>query len=154
MKIKSLLTLATLIIISSSVKAQNEGIAVGAQLFSPTGINVKATISEKAAITGLVGFNLNEFNNNVSLQANLILSGNNDSFSIESGVMRPYYGLGVTLLLWENSNNGIGLRIPLGLEYALEEQPLEVYMDIAPTVNIEPNTAFFLSSSMGLRYFF
>lgn len=154
MKIKTLLTLATLVIATSSLKAQNEGIAVGAQLFSPTGITAKATISETAAITGVLGFNFNEFNNIINLQANLILNGNSDSFNVESGVLRPYYGVGVNFLFSENSDTGIGFRIPLGMEYSLQDQPVELYMDIAPTVNVETSSAFFLSSSMGLRYFF
>ena len=54
----------------------------------------------------------------------------------------------------ENFDNGIGIRLPLGIEYALQDQPLELYMDMAPTINIEPSSAFFLSSSMGVRYFF
>lgn len=154
MKFKTVLTFLTLALATSSINAQNEGFAIGAQLFSPTGISAKATISDKAAITGALGFNFNEFNNNVSLQSNLILNGNSDSFDIESGVLRPYYGVGVNLIFSENFDNGIGIRLPLGIEYALQDQPLELYMDMAPTINIEPSSAFFLSSSMGVRYFF
>ncbi len=154
MKFKTILTFFTLIIATSSVKAQNEGFALGAQLFSPTGITAKATISESAAITGVLGFNFNEFNNNVSLQANLILNPKKDTFDIESGLLRPYYGIGVNLIIPEFGDTGIGIRLPLGIEYALQDQPLELYMDMAPTINIEPNSAFFLSSSMGVRYFF
>tara|TARA_R110000868_G_scaffold198621_2_gene445214 strand:+ start:287 stop:751 length:465 start_codon:yes stop_codon:yes gene_type:complete len=154
MKFKTILTFITLIIATSSVKAQNEGFAVGAQLFSPAGISVKATISESAAITGAVGFSINEFNNSVSVQTNLILNGDEDTFNVESGLLRFYYGIGLNFLISENTDNGIGIRLPLGIEYTLQEQPLEIYMDIAPTINIEPSSAFFLSSSLGVRYFF
>ena len=138
---------------ATSAKSQTEGFALGAQLFSPTGITAKATLSKNAAITGLIGFNINEFNNTISLQTNLILNGNKDSFNIESGFLRSYYGIGVNFIFQENSDAGIGFRVPLGIQYELQDQPLEIYMDIAPTINIEPNSAFFLSSSMGFRYF-
>lgn len=154
MKFKTILTFITLALVTSSANAQNEGFALGAQLFSPTGISAKAVISESAAITGVFGFNINEFNNSVSIQTNLILNGDKDTFNVESGLLRSYYGIGVTFMFSENSDTGIGFRIPLGVEYGLQDQPLEIYMDIAPTINIEPSSAFFLSSSMGVRYFF
>lgn len=154
MKFKTILTFTTLLIATSSLKAQNEGFAIGAQLLSPTGISAKATLSEKASLTGVLGFNINEFNTNVSLQTNLILNGNKDTFKIESGILRGYYGIGLNLVFNENTNTGIGIRIPVGIEYGLQDQPFEIYMDIAPTINIEPSSAFFLSSSMGFRYFF
>ncbi|XWN35863.1 MAG: DUF3996 domain-containing protein [Balneola sp.] len=154
MNLKTLLTVFTLLISTSSLSAQNEGFAVGAQMFSPTGITAKATISETAAITGVVGFNFNEFNNFILLQTNLILNGNSDAFDIESGILRPYYGVGVNFTFSENSDTDIGFRIPLGMEYSFQDQPFEMYMDIAPTVNVERSSAFFLSSSMGFRYFF
>ncbi len=154
MNLKTLLTVFTLLLSTSSLSAQNEGFAVGAQMFSPTGITAKATISETAAITGVVGFNFNEFNNFIRLQTNLILNGNSDAFDIESGILRPYYGVGVNFTFSENSDTDIGFRIPLGMEYSFQDQPFEMYMDIAPTVNVERSSAFFLSSSMGFRYFF
>ena len=154
MKFKTVFTFFTLFIATSSLTAQNEGFAVGAQLFSPTGISAKATISDKAAISGVLAFNINEFSNSVNLQTNLILNGKDDTFNIESGLLRPYYGVGVEIRFSENFDNGIGIRLPLGIEYALQDQPLELYMDMAPTINIGPSSAFFLSSSMGVRYFF
>lgn len=154
MNLKTLLTVFTLLISTSSLSAQNEGFAVGAQMFSPTGITAKATISESAAVTGVVGFNFNEFNNFIHLQTNLILNGNSDAFDIESGILRPYYGVGVNFTFLENLDTDIGFRIPLGMEYSFQDQPFEMYMDIAPTVNVERTSAFFLSSSMGFRYFF
>lgn len=121
MKFKTILTFITLIIAASSVKAQNEGFAVGAQLFSQTGISVKATISKSAAITGAVGFNINEFNNSFSVQTNLILNGDEDTFTVESGLLRFYYGIGLNFLISENTDNGIGIRLPLGIEYTLQD---------------------------------
>lgn len=154
MNYKRVLTTIFFVALAVSVNAQSQGFAVGANLFSPAGVSAKYTLSESTAITGVVGFSLNDFNNSFTLQANFIKNGEKDQFSLESGLLRSYFGAGLNLTFQEWGDTGVGLRVPLGVEYAIEQQPLEIYMDIAPTLDIQPNTAFYFSSSMGVRYFF
>src|SRR5690554_1313796 len=154
MNIKRVLTTIFFVAIAVSANAQSQGFAVGANLFSPAGVSAKYTLSESSAITGVVGFSLNDFNNSFTLQANYIMNGDRDQFSLESGLLRSYYGAGLNLSFQEWGDTGVGIRIPLGVEYGIVDQPLEIYMDLAPTINIQPNTSFFFSSSMGVRYFF
>ena len=154
MTIKKILIAVFFTLLSISAQAQNKGFALGAQLFSPTGVSAKYAISESSSITGLATFGLNEFNDSFTLQGNFILNGAKDQFNLESGLLRSYYGLGLNLVFQEFGDATIGLRVPIGIEYALEDQPLEIYMDVAPTLNAQPSTAFFFSSSMGVRYFF
>ncbi len=154
MTIKKILIAGLFTLITFSVQAQNKGFALGAQLFSPTGVSAKYTLSESSSITGMTTFNLNEFNDSFTLQANFVLNGARDQFSLESGLLRSYYGLGLNLVFQEFGDTNIGIRVPIGIEYALEDQPLEIYMDVAPTLNAQPNTAFYFGSSMGVRYFF
>ncbi len=154
MTLKKILIAGLFTLLTVSVQAQNKGFALGAQLFSPTGISAKYAISESSAITGLATFNLNEFNDYFTIQANFVLNGAKDQFNLESGLLRSYYGLGLNLVFREFGDATIGLRVPIGIEYALEDQPLEIYMDVAPTLNAQPSTAFYFGSSMGVRYFF
>lgn len=153
MKTKLSILAAIIILISSAeLYAQNEGLGVGGQLVDPAGITAKFTLSETSAITAFTAFNINEFSNSLLLQANLILNGNTN-YNPESGILRPYYGLGVNTQLREVGDAIVGLRIPLGLEYHIENQPVEVYTDIAPTLDVTPNTAFYFSGSLGIRIF-
>tara|TARA_R110002096_G_scaffold170840_1_gene343459 strand:+ start:3079 stop:3543 length:465 start_codon:yes stop_codon:yes gene_type:complete len=154
MIIKKIFIAGLFTLLTVSVQAQNKGFALGAQLFSPTGISAKYAISESSSITGATSFRLNDFNNYITLQGNFILNGSKDQFNIESGLLRSYYGIGLNLIFQERGDASIGFRIPIGVEYALENQPLEIYMDVAPTLSIKPNTMFYFDSSMGVRYFF
>jgi len=155
MNIKRVLTTIFFVAIAVSANAQSQGFAAGANLFSPAGISAKYTLSENTAITGVVGFAFGEFvNNSFTLQANFIKNGEKDQFSLESGLLRSYFGAGLNLSFHEFGDAGVDLRVPLGLEYGIVDQPVEIYMDIAPTLAIQPNVAFYFSSSMGVRYFF
>lgn len=137
-----------------SLKAQEQGFALGANLFSPTGANIKVTFNESVAFTGVVSFNLNDYNNQLGLQANIIKNGDKNQFNLESGLLRSYFGGGVNLHFPEFGKSSFGLRVPVGIEYLLEGQPLEIYMDIAPSLDLSPNTGFYFGSSMGVRYYF
>lgn len=153
MKTKLSIIVATIILISSAeLYAQNEGLGVGGQLANSAGITAKYTLSETSAITAFTAFNINEFNNSFLLQVNLILN-NDRNYNPESGVLRPYYGLGVNMQFIEVGDAIFGLRIPLGLEYHIGNQPVEVYTDIAPTFDVTPNAAFYFSGSLGIRIF-
>lgn len=155
MNFKRVLATIFFVALAVSVNAQSQGFAVGAHFFSPTGVSAKYTLTESTAITGVVGFLLSDyFSNSFTLQANFIKNGERDQFSLESGLLRSYFGAGLNLIFEEGSDPGFGLRVPLGVEYGIADQPLEIYMDIAPTLDIKPNTSFYLSSSMGIRYFF
>jgi hypothetical protein len=48
----------------------------------------------------------------------------------------------------------MGVRFPFGLNYIFEKQPLEVFYEIAPILDLVPSTKFGLNSAVGVRYFF
>ena len=48
----------------------------------------------------------------------------------------------------------IGIRIPVGLAYLVESEPLDVFVEIVPLLDLAPDTEFDLNASVGARYFF
>lgn len=139
--------------ISTSAYSQSK-IGIGAQLFSPTGISVKADLNDKMAITGITSFVVSDFNNELILQANLIFKKQRPDFNIESGNLYMYYGGGLHAIFSDVFINEFSLRAPIGVEYEIAETPLGVYLDFAPTLMVDPNTVFYLTSSMGVRFYF
>ena len=138
----------------SPLMAQESKLALGGQLVGPTGISAKFQLGSTSAITAVTSFNLSEGGNSFFTQFNYILNGKTDNMNIESGTLNSYFGLGLNARFQEIGGTIYGLRIPLGIEYQLEDQPLEIYMDMAPTLDVDPVTSFYLSSSLGARFYF
>lgn len=71
-------------------------------------------------------------------------------FKIESIYLGAYFGLGVKL----NTEEKVGLRVPLGVHYFLHEIPLEIFVALVPAMQLYPSTTGQISLAFGLRYFF
>ena len=48
----------------------------------------------------------------------------------------------------------LGVRIPFGLAYWFESQPIEVFLEIAVILDLAPATELDLGAGLGIRYFF
>ncbi len=77
---------------------------------------------------------------------------------VDSGEIPVYFGIGVFV---ENDStynpNGTatnGLRIPVGFDYLLKDAPLDVYMELAPTIVSGDISGFYFSGAFGFRYYF
>lgn len=62
-----------------------------------------------------------------------------------------YYGLGGRLLMRDDPK--IGIRIPLGLQYVIPDSRLGLFFELAPMLNLIPDTEFDVNGGLGLRYF-
>jgi hypothetical protein len=148
-----LFAIALAVSLNYDTQAQSK-FGIGGQLFSPTGISVKTDFNEKLALTGVTSFTFSDFNNSIILQANLIFKKQKPEYNIESGKLYLYYGGGIQAEFYENITNRFWLRAPIGIEYEIAETPLGIYLDVAPSLMVEPNMIFTLYSSMGVRLYF
>jgi hypothetical protein len=70
-----------------------------------------------------------------------------------------YFGLGGKIWIWGGSgpnNTGaaaLGARAPLGLQWYMAED-WELFLEIAPGLEILPNVNFWWDAGLGLRYYF
>jgi hypothetical protein len=62
-----------------------------------------------------------------------------------------YYGLGGRLLMRDDPK--VGIRIPLGLQYVIPDSRLGLFFELAPMLNLIPDTEFDVNGGLGLRYF-
>jgi len=73
-----------------------------------------------------------------------------------------YYGIGVRIKLGTTDNGRlsrrtdarVGIRIPGGLSYWLEEAPIEFFVEIVPLLDLVPATDLDLNGAVGARYYF
>lgn len=68
--------------------------------------------------------------------------------NLESGLVW-YWGLGLRLQLADDAR--VGPRLPVGLLYP-DAGPFEVFLEVAPIVDLTPETAFRANGGLGVRW--
>lgn len=125
-------------------------IGVGIILGEPTGITIKKWLSASMALDGAIAWS---FGNESALHLHadylfhkrLSIKGRNDGLLL-------YYGLGGKIKF--QKENRIGMRIPLGLAYDFQNEPLDIFLELVPGLDLFPSTDFAFIAALGIRYFF
>ncbi len=148
---------------------------LGIVLGSPSGISGKYWLSEKHAVDAAIAFSwdnffilysdyLFHFPNAFLHHATTSRSATESEFLTH---LTPYVGVGGVLFFSSNqtsthsgtlgnpnANFGLGVRVPLGLEWTASSIPLGVYFELAPGLGLAPRTFAFLQGGLGARWYF
>lgn len=151
---KSFLLIFTLVFtglltIDSTAQNTNAGkTGLGVMIGEPTGITLKSWTSQNTAFDVGLAWSL---------------SGNDDIYvhadhqwhkplEVEKGSLSFFYGIGARAIF--SNDTFFGARIPLGLSYLAPEAPLEFYLEVAPVINLIPDTDGDADGGIGIRYYF
>lgn len=147
--------LLTTVLFYGAVAAQDSGFGLGIILGEPTGLSLKQWVDDKAAIDGAIAWSFGK-HDALHLHANYLVH-NFKLFQMDQGKLPIYYGIGGRIKFEENGHDEdtkIGVRIPVGISYILENSPLDIFLEIAPLLDLTPSTEFDLNGAVGIRYFF
>lgn len=152
----------------SRLQAQDSGFGLGLMLGEPTGLSGKLwTGGDRALAFGLAwGLGGGGY-----LHAHAdYLFHNSSLFNVNSGKLMLHYGPGIRLRSWSGGrywNRGryyyyndrashvrLGIRIPVGLTYAIEGAPLDVFLEVAPALDLLPGTSADFDGAIGIRFYF
>jgi hypothetical protein len=75
-----------------------------------------------------------------------------DVFPVSKGELPLYFGIGGRAIL--KNDPVLGVRIPVGLAYMFESAPLDIFMEVAPILNVIPSTDFDAGGGLGMRFWF
>jgi hypothetical protein len=70
------------------------------------------------------------------------------------GTVPLYFGVGGRLLLRDDDDSKVGVRIPVGVDFLFADGRFDVFVEIAPIFNFVPDTEFDLSGGVGARFYF
>ena len=71
---------------------------------------------------------------------------------VNEGKLPLYFGLGLKLGFGNDVH--IGIRVPIGLNYMFDEVPIDIFVEVAPGLQLVPATAFDIDGGLGARYYF
>lgn len=159
MKFSKVLTL--LIIITGvymvkpvQVQAQVNGgggkLGVGVLLGEPTGISVKKWNNQRSAFDLGVAWSFVGSNDRIHLHADYLL--HSWISDIKKGELAFYYGIGGRMVF--SNDPTVGVRIPFGLNYMIEDAPVGLFAEAVPILDLTPATEFNGNGAIGVRYYF
>jgi hypothetical protein len=148
---KRFLLLCSMLILCASIsRAQNKGFGLGIILGEPTGISGKYWLSNKTAIDGGLAWS---FVNGTSFH----LHGDHlwhvfDAIKAEQTTIPVYFGVGGRIK--SGTKSAFGVRIPGGIAVLVTSVPLDVFLEIAPILDLAPSTGLSANGGIGVRFFF
>jgi hypothetical protein len=126
---------------------------VGATFGEPIGADVKYWFNEKMAIDGAMGYSFHD-NTELYMQSD-ILWHEFHLFPVSHGQLPLYFGVGgLARFRKDDIPNQVGIRVPVGVSYMFENAPVDIFMEVGPTLDIAPGIKGEVTGGIGIRYWF
>ena len=127
---------------------------LGLVIGEPSGLSWKYWQGSTNALDGALA--MSSFNDYFAAHINYLWH-NYRVIKVEQGKMPLYYGVGGAL--WSgtfHTHDGanLGVRGVIGLEYVFEGAPFDIFLELAPTMYVVPETGLWLHAGLGGRFFF
>jgi hypothetical protein len=143
--------IAILSFLSLSAFCAPKDFGAGIMLGNPTGLNGKYWLSEEHAIDG--GFGLSPGSgNHVSLHSDYLWHKKDAFYFNDTQPLDLYYGLGARMEF--DHDIEVGVRVPVGLAYVVEEQGADMFAEIAPVIDFITRKGLELHLAFGARFYF
>ena len=146
------LTVISLLFITNINFAQQKGFGLGVVLGEPTGISAKYWLSSGTALDFGLGYSFTSSKSLFDFYADYVFHSSDMINSTENFVV--YYGPGARLKIKEDSDSRLGVRGVIGILWLPRGTNFDLFVEVAPILDIIPATKFDFSGGIGGRYFF
>jgi hypothetical protein len=143
--------IVSLFIISNITFAQQKGFGLGVVLGEPTGISAKYWLTPGTALDFGLGYSFTSSKSLFDFYVDYVFHNSDMINSTENFVV--YYGPGARLKINESTSR-LGVRGVIGILWLPRGTNFDVFVEIAPILDIIPATKFDFSGGIGGRYFF
>jgi hypothetical protein len=150
-----LLFFSFLLLPEASFPLEPKGFGIGVIIGAPTGISMKLWMNPRTGLDGAISWS----GYGIYVHGDYLLH-NYQVFPAEG--LPLYYGFGVRLIDGEYPHLqyghdhyvNIGIRGVIGIEYFIPNVPFDVFLELAPTLNIVPGVDLDIYGGLGVRFFF
>ena len=137
---------------SPSASSEPTRLGAGMVVGEPTGPTVKYWLTDVLAVDGTVGWSLRD-SDDVYLNADLLWH-NFDLIPVTRGQAAVYVGVGPSIEFRHPEDNRFGVRAPVGVSYKLDKEPLDIFLEVAPIVDLSPTVRGDFNVGIGVHYWF
>lgn len=134
------------------------GVTNGASAFdrNPVGVNAKAWLSDRQAVSGMTSFFIGGTTSTAPsywiLQGDYLFHNFNE-LEVDEGYLALHVGAGGQFTVFEDALNQFALRAPVGVNYMLGSAPVDIFVEVAPSLRITDPAALRFDGAIGFRYF-
>jgi hypothetical protein len=148
---------------SHNLKAQSRKFGLGVIVGEPTGLSAKLWTSNKNALAfglgwSVEGYRFNGFDRayDNATRTHIHIDYLWHSFyAISSNGQFPlFYGVGGRINTGPEYNGTFGVRGVIGIAWQPRDTPLDIFIEVVPTLNLISSTGFGIDAGIGARYFF
>jgi hypothetical protein len=154
---KALIIMVLAVTIGVSAQAQDYKTSLGLRAGVPYGVTIKHFLDKTNALEGILAGRYGGF----------VITGlwESEHWTGKYPGLNWYYGAGANVGFWGAGENPhlsetdsgatIGANGVLGLEYTFDDFPLNLSLDVMPTLNLFSSSVFFeISGALSIRYVF
>jgi hypothetical protein len=154
---KALFILVIVTVVSTMAKAQDYKTSLGLRAGLPYGVTVKHFLNKTNALEGILAGRYGGF----------VITGlwENEYWTGKYPGLNWYWGVGANVGFWGTGENPhldetesgatIGGNGVLGLEYTFDDFPLNLSIDVMPTINLFSSSVWFeVNGAVSIRYVF
>lgn len=152
-----------LILTFSITKAQNKKFGLGVIIGEPTGISAKLWVSNNNALAMgfgwlVKGYRFSGFDSDYDrvTRMNIHVDYLWHSFNAisYSGEFPLFYGIGGRIVTGPDYSGTFGVRGIIGIAWIPRSTPLDIFIEVAPTLLLVNSTGFGIEAGIGARFFF
>jgi len=125
---------------------------LGMIIGEPTGVSFKHWMSRKNAFD--MGFAWSFAGRGDELHVHADYLWHTPLRSSDEAVRRTDFYIGVGGRARFESDARVGVRVPLGFSHFIKDTPLDVFFEVAPILDVVPETDMSANGGIGLRYYF
>lgn len=146
------LLLSLLLLLSSSLFAQDKGFGIGFMVGEPTGISGKYWLHNNNALDFGLAYSLLSGNKRFSFHTDYI---HHDPYLLNTDLpLEIYYGVGVRFRFKSDDQGTFGIRGVGGILWIDQKLPLDLFFEVAPVFRLFPSTGLNFDIALGGRWYF
>lgn len=161
-KFTTVAVMVMFLICSDAFAQGKDGLGLGIIIGEPTGLSVKKWFNGDRAFAGGIAWSFAD-NSSLHFHGDYLVHRFDILSSPDIKGRTPlYYGLGARLKLKEGNrgrgrNDGdalLGARVPVGISYLFADDPIDLFLEVVPVLDVIPKTDFSFNAALGARFYF
>ena len=138
-------------LVAAKPAAAVDEVGLGVKLGDPSGLSSKFWLSDNSAVDVAASWSLNG-NDDFQINSDYLRHDYGLFDEVEDGALGVYYGVGGRILFRDVGDDRAGVRVPVGLSYFFPRRNVELFAEIAPTVDVVPDTDADLQGALGVHF--
>lgn len=137
--------------ISEAKPTGSHPFGLGVMLGEPTGVNGKYWLSDTTAVDSGLAWSFAGGQTAFHIHSDYLFH-NFGLFKMRDHELQFYFGGGARLKFADRTK--FGIRVPVGMAYKFDQEPIDLFFELAPIVDLAPNTEISINLGVGARYYF